>query len=66
MLEALDALNILPTDPLDRTVAVHWPEPLPRDEQDVLDAAQKKLALGIPRDRVLAELGYAPDQPGEV
>lgn len=65
-LEALDALGILKTDPADRAVLVHWPEPLPRDERDVLDSAQRKLDLGVPRERILAELGYAPEQAGEV
>ena len=66
VLEALDALAIFRTDPADRTVRVVWPDPLPRDEKDLLDAAQRKIDLGVPRDRILAELGYAPQIQGEI
>jgi hypothetical protein len=66
ILLALDRAGILATDPSDRTVRVEWPDPLPRDEREALDAAQRKLDLGIPRERILAELGYAPTDPGIV
>ncbi len=61
ILYALDMRGVYRTDPAERTVTVQWPNPLPRNEADVLDAAQKKLNLGVPRDRILAELGYAPN-----
>lgn len=66
VLLALDRAGVLPTDPADRDVRIEWPDPLPRDERDTLDAAMKKLELGVPRERILAELGYAPTDPGIV
>ncbi len=56
----LDATGVLPTEPADRKVDVHWPSPLPEDESTSrkLQDAQIKLSLGVPADRVLAELGY--------
>ncbi|MCC6321350.1 MAG: phage portal protein [Phycisphaerales bacterium] len=64
ILLALDRAGILHTDRADRNVRIEWPDPLPRDERDVLDAARAKLDLGIPRERILSELGYAPTDPG--
>lgn len=66
MLIALDEAGILRTAPEDRMFRVEWPEPLPRDEQDSLAAAKAKLELGVSRERVLSELGYAPTDPGVV
>jgi hypothetical protein len=39
---------------------------LPRDENRVLSAALSKVELGVPRERVLAELGYGESDPGVV
>ncbi len=61
ILAALDRAGVLRTDPADRAVTVQWPDPIPRDERARLDAARIKLDLGVPRERVLAELGYAPN-----
>lgn len=61
ILHALEVRAVYRTDPAERHVTVQWPDPLPRNEADALDAAQKKLNLGVPRDRILAELGYAPN-----
>ncbi len=66
VLTALDHAGILPTTPADRAVRVEWPDPLPREERDVLAAALTKVELGISRDRVLAELGYGIADPGVV
>jgi hypothetical protein len=66
VLAALDQLGIFRTDPSERTVRVEWPDPLPKDERDQLAAAKTKLDLGVPRDRLLAELGYAAADPGVV
>lgn len=63
ILEALDRLGIFRTAPEDRTVRVEWPDPLPRDERESLDAALRKLELGVPRERILAELGYPTPDP---
>lgn len=64
VLVAAHRAGVLATDPEDRGVRIEWPDPLPRDERDVLDAALKKLELGVSRERVLSELGYAPSDPG--
>ena len=59
---ALDWLNLigmLPTLPEDRRVEVHWPNSLPIDEGEQLRNAQVKAQLGVPTDRILAELGYS-------
>ncbi len=66
VLLALDRAGVLHTEPADRNVRIEWPDPLPRPERDTLDAALKKIELGVPRERVLSELGYAPTDPGIV
>jgi hypothetical protein len=66
VLTGLDEAGILKTDPADRGVRIEWPDPLPRDEQEVLAAAKAKVELGVPRERVLSELGYSPSDPGIV
>lgn len=63
-LVALDRAGILRTEPRDRALSLAWPDPLPRDEQDALLAAERKVALGVPRERVLAELGYGSRDAG--
>ncbi len=64
ILDALNDAGILRTSPADRGVRIEWPDPLPRDEKELLDAARTKLELGVPRERVLSELGYSPADPG--
>lgn len=61
ILAALDRAGVFRTDPADRAVTIQWPDPVPRDERARLDAARIKLELGVPRERILAELGYAPN-----
>lgn len=63
ILEALHHMGVLETDPIDRGVRVDWPDPLPRDERQTLEAALRKIELGVPRQRVLSELGYTVDPP---
>ncbi len=58
ILEALHRHGILHTTERDRALRIDWPDPIPRDEQLALLAAQKKVELGVPREQVLAELGY--------
>lgn len=58
ILEALHRHGILHTTERDRALRIDWPDPIPRDEQLALLAAQKKVDLGVPREQVLAELGY--------
>jgi hypothetical protein len=57
-LDWLDLAGVLRTSPRDRRVEVHWPNPLPADEGEALRNAQIKAALGVPAERILAELGY--------
>jgi len=59
VLEALDAMGILRTSPADRGVKLVWPDPLPEDLSEAAAAARTKRELGVPADRVLAELGYS-------
>jgi hypothetical protein len=60
----LDASGVLRTAPGDRCVEIHWPSPLPSDEGEQLRNAQIKAALGIPIERILAELGYQAPSSG--
>ena len=61
VLEALDRLGILRTDPEDRLTRLHWPSPLPDNLGERLAEAKAKRDLGVPAETVLRELGYAPD-----
>lgn len=54
----LDRRGVLRTRPEDRRIEVHWPSPLPTDEAEQLRNAQIKARLGVPRERILTELGY--------
>ena len=57
-LEILDKAGILHTTPEDRGIDVNWPTPLPESDFDRITEAQAKLALGVPREIILNELGY--------
>ncbi len=54
----LNVTGVLKTAPEDRRIETHWPSPLPADEAEQLRNAQIKAQLGVPSDRILAELGY--------
>ncbi|MBI5723195.1 MAG: phage portal protein [Planctomycetes bacterium] len=58
VLHWLDTAGLLRTAPADRRIEIHWPDPLPADEGQLLQNAQIKAQLGVPVERVLAELGY--------
>ncbi len=60
VLAALDAAGVLRTEVCDRAVELDWPDPLPTDGHEQVLAAKGKLELGVPEERVLAELGYSP------
>lgn len=64
VLSALDATGVLATERVDRGVRIEWPDPLPVDAVDEASAAKTKIELGVPRERVLEELGYAATDPG--
>lgn len=66
ILSALDHAGALRTDPADRGVRLEWADPLPVDLAEQVQAATGKLRLGVPRERLLAELGYSPEDPGVV
>lgn len=57
-LEALDAMGVLRTEIGERGVRIEWPDPLPTDEKSAVELAMRKVELGVPRERVLGELGY--------
>lgn len=54
----LDVAGVLKTRPEDRRIEIHWPNSLPVDETEQLRNAQIKVQLGVPGERILAELGY--------
>lgn len=58
VLDWMDRSGVLRTTPADRRVEIHWPSPLPSDEAEQLRNARIKQELGVPADRILAELGY--------
>ncbi|MBL8758080.1 MAG: phage portal protein [Phycisphaerae bacterium] len=66
ILAALDAAGHLRTRPSDRGLKVLWSDPIPENALDALAAAKAKRDLGVEPDRVLAELGYGPLDPGVV
>jgi hypothetical protein len=64
ILTALDTAGLLRTDRRDRGVRIEWSDPLPMDLDEQMRAAKTKLEIGVPRERVISELGYAPTDPG--
>lgn len=66
VLAALDHAGALRTTDEDRAIRLEWIDPLPEDAAREVAAAQGKIDLGVPRERVLAEMGYAPGDPGIV
>ncbi len=59
ILHAADAAGVLHTAPEERGTRIDWPNPLPADESQHLRDAKVKVEIGVPREQVLAELGYA-------
>jgi hypothetical protein len=57
-LAVLDRAGAVRTAAEDRGIDVNWPTALPESDMDRLNEAQAKLALGVPREVVLTELGY--------
>lgn len=58
----LDCAGVLKTSHADRRSEVHWQGMLPDSEIDRLREAQIKRNLGVPKETILRELGYAPEQ----
>lgn len=58
ILEILDKAGVFPTSPEDRVLDVVFPNPLPDDEMEKLQQAKLKSDLGVPTEKILADLGY--------
>lgn len=58
ILHAADVYGVLPNRPEERAVRLDWPSVLPENESERLADAKLKLEIGVPQERVLAELGY--------
>ena len=58
VLELLDRTGIFPNAADERATRLHWPSPLPENQKEKLEEARLKTELGLPRQVVLAELGY--------
>lgn len=56
----LDKANLFHTTPEERRIEINWPSPLPVNEIERLHEARLKRRVGVARDLVLKELGYAP------
>lgn len=54
----LDASGEFETDPAEREIEIHWPSPLPENDSEKLDDAERKLKIGVDKSVVLRELGY--------
>lgn len=64
ILAALDAAGVLRTGPADRGIRLAWPEPQPVEMREAVATAKQKVELGVPGERVLAELGYEATDAG--
>ena len=62
VLHAADVLGIFANSPDERRIRLDWPSPLPENETERLRDAQIKLEIGVPRQQVLAELGYSDSE----
>lgn len=59
ILKAADVYGVLPNTPDERRVRIDWPDPIPENQREQLELARSKIELGVPRQTVLNELGYA-------
>ncbi|MDF1869377.1 MAG: phage portal protein [Phycisphaerales bacterium] len=66
VLRALDEAGVLRVRESERGVRVEWGVLGPIGDEESLDAAQAKVALGVPEDQVLGELGLDDADPGIV
>lgn len=62
VLLALDRHGVLATSEEDRRVRLAWQDPLPDDVREQMQAAEAKRRLGVPDERIMQELGYAPGE----
>ena len=61
VLGILDEAGVVKSLPEERGIDVNWPTALPESDLDKFNEGAAKVALGVPRDVVLKELGYAED-----
>jgi len=59
ILLALDKTGVYANRPEEREIEIHWPSPLPENLMEKLQEAKLKKQLGVPREQILKELGYA-------
>jgi hypothetical protein len=59
-LDWLDRSGAFPNRPHERNIDIHLPDPLPENDTQRLANARLKQQLGVPRSKLLAELGYDP------
>ncbi len=64
VLKRLDGAGLLAIGEIDRDVRLEWADPIPEDPVQQALAAEAKARLGVPHERLVAELGYAPGDPG--
>ena len=64
ILTALDEAGVMGTSRAQRGVRLVWPDPVPEEVHEQTLAAKAKRELGVPEERVLAELGYGPSDAG--
>lgn len=58
VLHAADVYGVLPNNPDERRIRIDWPNPIPESQQEQFEMARSKIALGVPKQVVLNELGY--------
>jgi hypothetical protein len=58
ILEALDKACVFKTSQKERNFDIRFPNPMPEEPMDKLNEARVKMELGVPKDKVLEELGY--------
>lgn len=59
LLHAADVYGLFPNKPEERSIRLDWAEPLPDTDSQLLRNALMKIEVGVPRQQVLTELGYA-------
>lgn len=58
VLHAADVYGVLPNKPDERRVRIDWPDPIPENQREQIELANRKIKLGVPKQIVLNELGY--------
>lgn len=58
----LDRAGLFSTTPAERRVEIHWPNPIPANDEERIDAARAKKDLGVDPKVIARELGYPGDE----